>query len=184
MDVYASVEIPERGIQCERAITVILLCSPESNNPGWPTGVALWTKMKCLQDQCCRTAGYQNLSLIYVYWILSTVTVDTHYSVHTSTLLLHFSINYNKDCRLERHTFHQMAYWHFYGHDFVSLLLSIYYFKDWGLFNEWLHWADGITGLWSNGSHPIKWREIFFFLAYLTFWDTVGYQSTQLHFTA
>lgn len=78
---------------------------------------------------CSRITGYQHLPLINVDGILSTVSVLLRCC---SAAALRF-INYKLDCWRERHAFHQTAYWHFYGQDFVSLMVFPF-FKGWRAF--------------------------------------------------
>lgn len=123
---YVYVVIPGGGgeIQFVRAITVILLHSPESHNPSWPTGVGLWTKMKCLRDTSERSfvssvVGPQAISTFH--WSMSIESSPLSLWLHTKCIAGPLFINYHLDGRLERHALCRTAYWHFYGHDFVLL---------------------------------------------------------------
>lgn len=111
-------------IQFVRAITVILLHSPESHNPSWPIGVGLWTKMKCLRDTSERSfvssvVGPQAISTFH--WSMSIESSPLSLWLHTKCIAGPLFINYHLDGRLERHALCRTAYWHFYGHDFVLL---------------------------------------------------------------
>lgn len=118
--------------------------------------------------QCSWTTGDQHLSLIYVYWILSTVTVASHL-VHRSSA---FFINCHVDGRPETNTFYQTGYWHFYGHDFVLLPLKFIFFKNELLFHE----GPSLEGY--KMMRSAQWRDLKDVAAdsllplCLTFWDT------------